>query len=96
MKRSNLSNLIGASAIGLSLAILPLSLPVSAQTDAISALNVAFSDHPLPPSSNGADNIMLGDTDQLRQASSSPSLLDIVVFVVIGGLAQLDQGTYLC
>ncbi|PSB32396.1 WGxxGxxG family protein [Chlorogloea sp. CCALA 695] len=33
MKRSNLSNLIGASAIGLSLAILPLALPVSAQTD---------------------------------------------------------------
>lgn len=32
MKRSNLSNLIGASAIGLSLAILPL-VPVSAQTD---------------------------------------------------------------
>ncbi len=33
MKRSNLSNLVGVSAIGLSLAILPLSLPASAQTD---------------------------------------------------------------
>ena len=32
MKRSNLSTLIGASAIGLSLAILPL-VPVSAQID---------------------------------------------------------------
>ncbi len=32
MKRFNLSTLIGASAIGLSLAILPL-VPVSAQTD---------------------------------------------------------------
>ncbi len=32
MKRSNLSTLIGASAIGLSLAILPI-VPVSAQTD---------------------------------------------------------------
>ncbi len=33
MKRSNLSNLIGVSAMALGLAVLPLSLPVSAQTD---------------------------------------------------------------
>lgn len=33
MKRSDLSKLIGASVVGLGIAVLPLSMPVSAQTD---------------------------------------------------------------
>lgn len=41
MKRSDLSKLVGASAIGLGVAILPLSMPVSAQTDTAPGTTIA-------------------------------------------------------
>lgn len=56
MKRSTLSNLIGASAIGLSLAILPLA-PVSAQTDTTPGTTTTT--EPL----QGTNNTEQGDRD---------------------------------
>ena len=57
MKRSNLTNLLGASAIGLSLAILPLALPVSAQTDTTPGTTTTT--EPL----QGTNNTEQGDRD---------------------------------
>ena len=62
MKRSNLSNLIGASAIGLSLAILPLSLPVSAQTDTAPGTTTAPNTTTTEPV-QGTNNAEQGDRD---------------------------------
>jgi MYXO-CTERM domain-containing protein len=61
MKRSHLSNLLGASAIGLSLAILPLSLPVAAQTDAPGTTTAPDSTTTTPV--QGTDNANTGDRD---------------------------------
>lgn len=55
MKRSNLSTLIGASAIGMSLAILPL-VPVSAQTDTTPGITTT---EPV----QGINNVEQGDRD---------------------------------
>ncbi len=62
MKRSNLSTLFGASAIGLSLAILPLSLPVSAQSDTAPGTTTAPDTTTTTPV-QGTDNVNTGDRD---------------------------------
>lgn len=62
MKRSNLSNLVGASAIGLSLAILPLSLPVSAQTNTAPGTTTAPDTTTTEPV-QGTNNAEQGDRD---------------------------------
>ncbi len=61
MKHSNLSNLIGASAIGLSLAILPLSMPASAQTD--TAPGTTTSPGTTTEPLQGTNNAEQGDRD---------------------------------
>lgn len=61
MKRSNLSNIIGASAIGLSLAILPL-VPVSAQTDTAPGTTTAPNTTTTEPV-QGTNNTEQGDRD---------------------------------
>ncbi|WP_009632291.1 WGxxGxxG family protein [Synechocystis sp. PCC 7509] len=62
MKCSNLSNLIGASAIGLSLAVLPLSLPVSAQTETAPGTTTAPDTTTTAPI-DGTNNVEQGDRD---------------------------------
>ncbi|MBW4664621.1 MAG: WGxxGxxG-CTERM domain-containing protein [Chroococcus sp. CMT-3BRIN-NPC107] len=62
MKRSNLSNLIGVSAISLGLAILPLSLPVSAQTDSAPGTTTSPDTTTSQPV-QGVDNTNTGDRD---------------------------------
>ena len=62
MKHSKVSNLIGASTIGLSLAILPLSLPASAQTDTAPGTTTAPSTTTTEPIQR-TDNTNTGDRD---------------------------------
>ncbi len=62
MKRSNLSKLIGASALGLGIAVLPLSMPVSAQTDTSPGATTPDTTTQTAPV-QGTENVNTGDRD---------------------------------
>lgn len=62
MKRSNLSKLIGASAIGLGIAMLPLSMPVSAQTDTAPGTTAPDATTQTAPI-QGTEDVNTGDRD---------------------------------
>lgn len=62
MKHSNLANLIGAGAISLSLTLLPLSLPASAQTESAPGTTTA-PDATTSEPVQGVENTNTGDRD---------------------------------
>lgn len=61
MKRSNLSKFVGASAVALGMAIMPVILPVSAQTDATGATGTTGTT--TTTTTQGTDNVDRGDRD---------------------------------
>lgn len=57
MKRTTLSKLVGAGVLATSLAVLPLSLPSNAQTDATSGNNPTVDTTPFQESTNDFNNL---------------------------------------